>query len=229
MRDLPSKLQGQLSIRRAERARLIETGLVQQGISDPAVLAAINQVPREFFVDPEFKDKAYHNRALPIASGQTISQPYIVALMAEALQLTPHFRLLEIGTGSGYAAAVYAQLVDQVFTIERHDFLVNLSRSRLEELQIENVSVRCGDGSFGWPEAAPFDAISIAAATEDIPKQLLNQLTIGGKLVAPIGDQQSNQSLICFKRTEGGFEKKDLGSVRFVPLISDADEDLPSD
>ncbi|MEW4487302.1 protein-L-isoaspartate(D-aspartate) O-methyltransferase [Thalassoglobus sp. JC818] len=229
MRDLPPNLQGQLSIRRAERARLIETGLIQQGISDPAVLAAINQMPREFFVETEHKEQAYENRALPIASGQTISQPYIVALMAEALQLQPHFRLLEIGTGSGYAAAVYALLVEEVFSVERHEDLANQAQSRLDALQIENVSIRCGDGSFGWPEAAPFDAISIAAATEDIPKQLLDQLAIGGRLVAPIGAQQSTQSLICLKRTESGFQQKDLGSVRFVPLISETDDHTESD
>ena len=166
---------------------------------------------------------AYRNAPLPIGSGQTISQPLIVAHMAEALELAPNERVLEIGTGSGYAAAVLSRIAKEVFTVERHRELAETATERLKRLGYDNVHVLCGDGTRGWPEEAPFDAIVVAAGSPGIPPALLEQLRIGGRLVIPVGEEQDSQQLIrAIRRGDDEFEYEELGAVRFVPLIGEA-------
>ncbi len=206
-----------------ERERLVENELRILGIRDEAVLLAMRLVPREAFVSEEMREFAYRNTPLPIGSGQTISQPLIVAHMAEALELAPHERVLEIGTGSGYAAAVLSRIAKEVFTMERHRELAETASERLKQLGYGNVQVRCGDGTRGWPEEAPFDAIVVAAGGPGIPHALLEQLRIGGRLVMPVGDEQDSQQLIrAIRREDDEFEYEELGAVRFVPLIGEA-------
>ncbi len=206
-----------------QRERLVENELRILGIRDEAVLHALRIVPREAFVSEEMREFAYRNAPLPIGSGQTISQPLIVAHMAEALELAPHDRVLEIGTGSGYAAAVLSRIAREVFTMERHRELADTAGERLKRLGYGNVQVRWGDGTRGWPEEAPFDAIVVAAGSPGIPHALLEQLRIGGRLVIPVGEDQDSQQLIrTIRRGEDDFEYEDLGAVRFVPLIGEA-------
>lgn len=208
------------------RRVLVERDLRGHGVSDEAVLKAFADVPRERFVSAAQQGAAYDNLPLPIGLGQTISQPLIVAIMCEALKLSPDARVLEIGTGSGYAAAILARLAREVFTIERHAELAGTARERLAELGYENVHVRHGDGTLGWPEAAPFNGIVVAASGTTIPTALLRQLTIGGRLVIPVGEHGGAQQLKCVtRRGEDEFETEDLGPVRFVPLIAGADAD----
>lgn len=206
-----------------QREQLVENELRILGIRDEAVLRAMRIVPREAFVSEEMREFAYRNAPLPIGSGQTISQPLIVAHMAEALELSPHERVLEIGAGSGYAAAVLSRLAKEVFTIERHRELADTAGERLKRLGYENVHVRSGDGTRGWPEAAPFDAIVVAAGGPAIPPALLEQLRIGGRLVIPLGENLDSQQLIrAIRRGDDDFEYDELGAVRFVPLIGEA-------
>lgn len=206
-----------------QREQLVENELRILGIRDEAVLRAMRIVPREAFVSEEMREFAYRNAPLPIGSGQTISQPFIVAHMAEALELSPHDRVLEIGAGSGYAAAILSRIAKEVFTIERHRELAETARERLKRLGYENVQVRCGDGTRGWPEAAPFDAIVVAAGGPAIPPALLEQLRIGGRLVIPLGEDLDSQQLIrAIRRGDDDFEYDELGAVRFVPLIGEA-------
>jgi len=206
-----------------ERERLVENELRILGIRDEAVLRAMRTVPRELFVDEEFSEFAYRNAPLPIGLGQTISQPLIVAHMAEALEIAPTDRVLEVGTGSGYAAAVLSWIAKDVFTIERHRELAETATKRLKRLGYDNVHVLCGDGTLGWPEKAPFDAIVVAAGSPGIPPALLEQLRIGGRLVIPVGGEQDSQQLIrAIRRGEEEFEYEELGAVRFVPLIGEA-------
>lgn len=203
------------------RAQMVETQLIQRGIHDERVLDAMGKVPRERFVDAGWEESAYEDSPLPIAQGQTISQPYIVALMLEAAELIPAARILEVGTGSGYAAAVMAQMVQRLFTIERHASLGNAARLRLKELGCENVELRIGDGSKGWPEQAPFDAIIVAAGSTDIPPEFYKQLAIGGNLIIPVGPNRRLQRLLRIRRRAADeFEEQDLGSVMFVPLVA---------
>jgi len=202
------------------RHRLIEM-LARRGIRDRAVLRAMDEVPREAFLPPELAEFAYEDTPLPIEEGQTISQPYIVALMALAADLQPTDRVLEVGTGSGYAAAVLSRLAGQVYTIERHGALAQLARRRLAELGIANVHVRHGDGTRGWPEQAPFDAILVTAAGPEVPQALRDQLGNHGRLVIPVGDVPRTQRLVRWIRTDGGIREEDLGAVRFVPLIGE--------
>ncbi len=191
-----------------------------RGVHDPAVLAAMGKVPRERFVGSSLTHAAYEDRPLPIGEGQTISQPYIVALMTEALRLTSRDRVLEIGTGSGYAAAVLAEIAAQVYTIERLGSLAASARRRLSDLGYETVHVRCADGTLGWPEHAPYDAIVVTAGGPEIPKALLDQLAIGGRLVMPVGALSSGQHLVRVVRTgPDDYDSEDLGGVAFVPLI----------
>lgn len=205
-----------------QRERLVENELRILGIRDEAVLRAMRTVPREAFVPEQMREFAYRNTPLPIGSGQTISQPLIVAHMAEALELLPDERILEIGAGSGYAAAILSQIAKEVFTIERHPVLADAATERLMRLGYDNVHVRCGDGTLGWPEQAPFDAIIVAAGGPRIPSALLEQLSIGGRLVIPIGDTNDSQQLIrAIRRTENEFVYEELGAVRFVPLIGE--------
>ena len=206
-----------------ERERLVDNELRILGIRDEAVLRAMRAVPREAFVDKEICEFAYRNAPLPIGFGQTISQPLIVAHMAEALEIAPNDRLLEIGTGSGYAAAVLSWIAKDVFTVERHQELAETATERLKRLGYDNVHVLCGDGTRGWPEKAPFDAIVVAAGSPGIPSALLEQLRIGGRLVIPVGDEQDSQQLIrAIRRGDDEFEYEELGAVRFVPLIGEA-------
>lgn len=206
-----------------QRKQLVQRQILGRGIQDPAVLAAFHEVRRESFVPPEMAEFAYLDRALPIEMGQTISQPYIVALMTEALELSPHDRVLEVGTGSGYAAAILGRIADQVYTIERHQELADQAAERLRQEGFSNVHVRHGDGTLGWAENAPYDAIVVAAGGPEIPQALLHQLAVGGKLVIPIGQGRTTQALVRVRRTsETEFEREELCDVRFVPLIGKA-------
>jgi protein-L-isoaspartate(D-aspartate) O-methyltransferase len=207
-----------------KRERMVEDQIERRGVTDGRVLAAMRRVPREAFVAEAQRDLAYEDSPLPIGSGQTISQPYIVALMAEAARIGPGSRVLEIGTGSGYAAAVLSLVAAEVYTIERHQSLAEEARRRLHDLGHDNVQVRCGDGSEGWPEAAPFDAILVTAAAPTLPEPLLQQLAEGGRLVIPLGAPWRVQSLMRVTRTgEAEFEEEDLGAVSFVPLVAPGD------
>jgi protein-L-isoaspartate(D-aspartate) O-methyltransferase len=202
------------------RQRMIERHLLARGITDHAVLQAMRAVPREAFIAAELAEFAYEDAPLPIDAGQTISQPYIVALMTAALELRPNDRVLEIGTGSGYAAAVLSRVASEVYTIERHEELAQAATRRLRELGYANVHVLHGDGTLGWPEHAPYDAIVVAAGGPDVPKALLDQLAVGGRLVIPVGATPREQVLVRVRRTtDGRYPREELGGVRFVPLI----------
>ncbi|MGM0555990.1 MAG: protein-L-isoaspartate(D-aspartate) O-methyltransferase [Myxococcota bacterium] len=204
------------------RRRMVQNQIEARGITDKRVLEAMRSVPREQFVPAEMRERAYTDGPLPIGTGQTISQPYIVALMAEALELEPGDRVLEVGTGSGYAAAVLGELAEQVFTVERHAELAERATAALDQLGYENVHVMHGDGTVGWEDEAPFDAIVSAAAGPSVPDSLKSQLAIGGRLVMPVGDKVMHQSLVRVRReAEDEFASEDLGAVRFVPLIGE--------
>jgi len=193
--------------------------LRRAGIGDARVLGAIEKTPRELFVPEQFQDQAYENVALPIGNGQTISQPYIVALMTEALELTGREKVLEIGTGSGYQAAILSRLVRRVFTIERHRPLLRAAEQRFAALGLSNIVSLFADGAKGWPEQAPFDRIIVTAAARDIPAVLVDQLAPGGIMVLPVGGEYHDQQLIRVRRTDTGSEVEELGWVRFVPLL----------
>ena len=190
------------------------------GVSDARVLGALERVPRELFVPAAFKDQVYENVALPIGHGQTISQPLVVALMTEALEVGERHKVLEIGTGSGYQTAVLARLCRRVFSIERHRALLKEAEKRFAELRLHNVTSRFGDGTKGWPEQAPFDRIIVTAAAAELPVKLLDNLAEGGVLVAPVGEERRDQRLIRIRRKEGETVTEDLGPVRFVPLVA---------
>jgi len=192
--------------------------LRQNGVSDP-IITAMERVPRELFVAQAFQDRAFENAALPIGHHQTISQPLVVAQMTEALALNDRCKVLEIGTGSGYQAAVLAPLCRRLYSIERHRNLQDEALKRLESLRLHNVTTRCGDGSKGWPEQAPFDRIIVTAAAIDIPPVLVDQLAVGGIMVVPIGDDQHDQRLVKVVRGEDDTKISDLGWVRFVPFV----------
>jgi protein-L-isoaspartate(D-aspartate) O-methyltransferase len=194
--------------------------LRRAGIADARVLGAIEKTPRERFVPPAFADQAYENVALPIDHGQTISQPYVVALMTEKLELGERHKVLEIGTGSGYQTAILARLARRAFTIERHRELLQQAETRLAGLRLHNVVFRFGDGSKGWPEQVPFDRIIVTAAAPEVPPALIDGLAPGGLLVAPVGGDRRDQQLLRIRRTDDGFLTEDLGLVRFVPLVT---------
>jgi len=205
------------------RRRMVDEQLVRRGVTDRSVLDAMATVPREAFVDADFRDQAYADGPLPIGAGQTISQPYIVAVMIEALALTGEERVLEVGAGSGYAAAVLGQIVAEVYTIERHRSLAEGAARRLEALGLDNVEVICADGTRGWPERAPYDAIVVAAGAPVVPAALKEQLTVGGRLVIPVGGERTVQELVRITRLSATeFRQEKLGDVRFVPLIGEA-------
>ncbi len=205
------------------RKQMIDYQLAARGLHDQVVLDAVNAVPREKFVPTELVEFAYNDSPLPIEASQTISQPYIVALMTAALELKPGERVLEVGTGSGYAAAVLAEIAGEVYTIERHKILAESARTRLEDLGYKNIKVLYGDGTLGWPEYAPFDAIIVAAGGPEVPETLKQQLAIGGRLVIPVGSSLRTQKLLRVRRiSEDEYQEEDLGSVRFVPLIGAA-------
>ena len=204
------------------RDRMVDIQLARRGVRDTSVLEALRRVPREAFVQPGFEEFAYEDGPLPIGEGQTISQPYIVALMIEAAEVRPGDSVLEVGAGSGYAAAVMSQIADRVYAIERHPSLGNAACERFRKLGYDNIELRVGDGTRGWPEAAPFDAILVAAGGPDVPPALKEQLAIGGRLVIPVGEEVGHQTLIKLTRkSEIEFEEENLGAVAFVPLIGE--------
>jgi protein-L-isoaspartate(D-aspartate) O-methyltransferase len=197
-----------------------QLALRRRGISDQAVLREMEEVPRESFVAPGFTDSAYADQALPIDCGQTISQPFVVAYMTEQLEVGPQHRILEIGTGSGYQAAVLSRLAREVVTIERYRTLADTARERLQALGYTNVTVRLGDGMAGARDLAPFDRIMVTAAAEDIPDALVAQLTAGGKMVLPVGPRHDAQYLVKLtKQADGELTREELIAVRFVPLL----------
>jgi protein-L-isoaspartate(D-aspartate) O-methyltransferase len=202
------------------RARMVAEQIAGRGIDDPAVLRAMRLVPRERFVPRAARPYAYDDGPLPIPANQTISQPYVVATMIAALELRPSDRVLEIGAGSGYAAAVLSRIVAAVYTVERHAELADYARERLATLGYDNVQVRQGDGTRGWPEHAPYDAIIVAAGGPAVPDSLRGQLALGGRLVMPVGRSRRQQTLVLVRRrTDGAYAEEHLAPVAFVPLI----------
>lgn len=206
------------------------TELRRQGITDERVLGAIGRTPRELFVDAPFLDSAYHNTALPIACGQTISQPYVVAYITQHLDVDETMRVLEIGTGSGYQAAILSPLCRRVYTLERHRPLLDQAKVRFKELNLHNVVPKHGDGFAGWPEQAPFDRIVLSCAVQEVPRSLVDQLKVGGVLIAPIGSvpnsdsfgdlESISQQLTKIIRTQTGVTEEVLLPVVFVPMLS---------
>ena len=201
--------------------RMVEQQLLARDITDPRVVNAMRQVPRERFLPPDQLQWAYEDRPLPIGYRQTISQPYIVAHMTQALRLTPEAKVLEVGTGSGYQAAVLAELVAAVYTIEIIPQLAERARDTLAELGYNDVQVRQGDGYAGWPEQAPFDAIMVTAAPDHVPQALIDQLALGGRLIIPVG--QERQTLTILTRTEDGIQQETTLPVLFVPMTGEAE------
>ncbi|MEL6103779.1 MAG: protein-L-isoaspartate(D-aspartate) O-methyltransferase [Pseudomonadota bacterium] len=203
----------------AERKMQFLYAIRSRGVTDARVLQAIEEVDRGAFVTGVFAERAYDDTPLPIACGQTISQPSVVGLMTQALQISPRDTVLEVGTGSGYQAAILAKLARRVYTIDRHKRLVNEAQARFDALNLHNITAIVGDGSFGLPDQAPFDRILVTAAAEDPPGPLLAQLKIGGIMVVPVGQSDAVQSLIRVRKTEDGFDYDELRPVRFVPLL----------
>jgi protein-L-isoaspartate(D-aspartate) O-methyltransferase len=205
--------------------RMVRDQISAREVRDPRVLAAMRKIRRHLFVPPEWQSLAYADQPLPIGRGQTISQPYIVAFMTEALELKPGDRVLEIGTGSGYQAAVLAELVREVYSIEIVEPLAREAETRLRHLGYTNVQVRAGDGYRGWPDAAPFDAIMVTAAPDHVPAPLLEQLALNGRLILPVG--RFYQDLIRIRRTSTGLKKETLLPVRFVPMTGESERVRP--
>ncbi|QUL39509.1 protein-L-isoaspartate(D-aspartate) O-methyltransferase [Erythrobacter sp. JK5] len=201
------------------RERMVDRQIRARGIDDPRILAAFREVPRETFVPEELREPAYHDGALPIGAGQTISQPYVVAAMIAAAAIRPGDSVLEVGAGSGYAAAVIARLARRVHAIERHETLARAAAERIAALGCSNCTVMAGDGMKGLPEHAPFDAILVPASSDHVPEALKRQLALGGRLVIPLGND-TMQELTCITRTgEDSWERRTSGPVRFVPLL----------
>ncbi|MCD6385673.1 protein-L-isoaspartate(D-aspartate) O-methyltransferase [Candidatus Sumerlaeota bacterium] len=203
-----------------QRQEMVERQIKARGVKDPRVLSAMLKVPRHKFIPEEYRSFAYYDSPQPIGEGQTISQPYIVALMTELIEPKEQDKVLEIGTGSGYQAAILAELVDEVYTIEIIPTLAKRAESTLKQMGYTNIHVRCGDGFQGWPEAAPFDAIIVTCAPPEIPEPLIEQLKVGGKLVIPVGEYY--QELIVATKTKKGIKKKSVIPVRFVPMTGEA-------
>jgi protein-L-isoaspartate(D-aspartate) O-methyltransferase len=202
------------------RQRMIEKQLRSRGILPP-ILQAFAEVPREHFIDARFAELAYRDHPLPIAAGQTISQPYIVALTAQSLLLQAEDKVLEIGAGSGYAAAILSRLAARVVAVERVAELAEGARARLRSLGFDNVRIVTGDGSRGFPEEAPYDAIAVAAGAPKIPDELKKQLKVGGRLVIPVGEEGEQSLLVVTRTDQETFQQRDLGGVRFVPLLGE--------
>ena len=189
------------------------------GVTDTAVMAVIESIPREIFVPPSFKKFAYEDSSLPIGYEQTLSQPSVVGIMTQALHLTDRMKVLEVGTGSGYQTAILSKLARRVYTVERHQPLLTEAEARFNELQISNITTKCGDGTIGWKEQSPFDRIIVTAASSDLPPVLINQLGIGGIMVAPIVFDENSHTIMRVIRKQSGIETQDLRDVKFVPLI----------
>lgn len=207
----------------AQRTAMVEEQIRGRGIEEPKLLNALRTVPRHEFVPDSLRDDAYGDEAVQIGSGQTVSQPYLVALMADLLELDGDEKLLEIGTGSGYTTAVLARLARRVYSIEIIDDLAERAQGVLDELGYGNVEVRVGDGYRGWPEEAPFDGILVSAAPEEVPPPLIEQLKVNGILVAPVGGPL--QDLVVIRKTADGLERRQVDVVRFVPMVGRAQED----
>ena len=204
-----------------DRARMVEKDLRRRGIRDPAVLEAMGRIPRHLFVPPEERPHAYQDRALPLEVGQTISQPYMVAAMTEALRVRPGDRVLELGTGSGYQTAILAEVAAHVYTVERIGDLQGAARDVLESIEVENVSFMVGDGSRGWPDHAPYDRILVTAGAPTVPDPLKRQLSAsGGRMVIPVGDKDL-QELLVVTRNGDTWSNETLMECRFVPLVGD--------
>ena len=200
---------------------MVEKHLVARGIHDPRVLAAFREIPRHLFVEEGLQAKAYGDHSLPIGEKQTISQPWVVAVMVELARIAPESRVLEIGAGSGYQTAILACLARHVYSIEWHLKLLNQAAARFEELELRNVALRCADGSLGWPERAPFDAIIVTAGAPDVPQPLTDQLGVAGRLVVPTGPI-GDQTLVLVQRTEAGLKTEEVLKCRFVKLLGAA-------
>jgi protein-L-isoaspartate(D-aspartate) O-methyltransferase len=200
------------------RTKMVEDQIVARGIRDPKVIAAMRKVPRHLFVEEALQNQAYSDHPLPIGEKQTISQPYMVALMTEALQLAGRDKVLEIGTGSGYQTAILAEVALKVFSVERIRSLVIRARTLLYDLGYMNVEIKFSDGTLGWPEETPFDAIIVTAGSPGVPQPLVDQLGVGGRLVIPVGDA-FDQELVRVTKTEEGIKREDLGGCRFVKLV----------
>ena len=205
-----------------ERQRMVKEDLAGRDITDKKVLEAMGKVKRHLFVDKELWDQAYQDHPLPLDEGQTISQPYVVALMTQALAIMPGEKVLEIGTGAGYQAAVLAELTDKVYTIEILSRLAQKAAQRLQALGYASVQVKCGDGYAGWEEYSPFDAIIITCAADHIPPALLNQLKVGGRLIIPLGTTPFTQELTLVTKKENEIKRESLGGVVFVPMTGKA-------
>ena len=199
--------------------------LRKAGIVDRQVLQAMERVDRKNFVNGVFSEKAYDDTPLPIACGQTISQPTVVGLMTQALKVTPRDKVLEVGTGSGYQAAILSLLARRVYTVERHSLLVHNATKIFQKLNLNNITTLLADGGYGLEQQAPFDRIIVTAASEDPPASLLSQLKIGGIMIIPVGQSDNIQNLIKIVKTEGGYEYQDLQSVRFVPLVAGTEKE----
>ncbi len=212
----------------ATRARLLMM-LRRSGVIDADVLGAIERTPRDAFVPAIFRDRAYEDTALPIGNGQTISRPSVVAFMTAMLAPGPRMRVLEIGTGSGYQAAVLTRLCRRVYTIERHGSLLLEAEARFERLGLTNITTRRGDGVRGWPRAGQFDRILVTAAADDVPNALVEQLAEGGRMLVPIREYDGVQRLVCLSRTEHGVEVEALRETSFVPLVGAYDETAPQE
>ena len=203
------------------RQRMVDSQIARRGIRSPRLLQALRSVPRERFIAPDLHEWAYEDRPLPIAEGQTISQPYIVALMLEAAGIGPDDTVLEVGAGSGYAAAVLSRIARRVCAIERHASLADSARERLAALGFDNVELRCGDGSLGWPGDLRFDAIVVSAAGPEVPPSLAAQLAPGGRLVMPVGPPEQQRLVRLTRRVDGGWARVDLTAVAFVALVGE--------
>ena len=209
-----------------EKLMQLMLSLRQSGLTERNVLEAMEKTPREIFVERAFRDRAFEDRPLPIACGQTISQPAIVGMMIQALQVTPRCKVLEVGAGSGYVCAILSRLARRVYGIERHRPLALEARERIAQLGLGNVTIRSGDGTKGWPEQAPFDRILVSAAADDTPANLLEQLRPSGIMVLPVGQTDEVQQLIKIEKTENGPSYSELCDVLFVPLIEGLPEDV---
>lgn len=206
-----------------ERNLMVEFQIMRRGINDEHILGAMRKVPRHLFIPESKRADAYMDTPLLIEEGQTISQPYIVGLMAQALEPSQQETVLEIGTGSGYSAAVLAHVFKEVYTVERHKILGNNAKKLFEELNYQNIHVLIDDGTKGWPEKAPFDAIIVTAGGPKVPQALYEQLKVGGRLVIPVGETQTQQTLLRIRReANGSFTEESLGQVKFVPLVGEA-------
>jgi len=219
--SLPMSSYEQTPAYESERSQMVREQIYGRGVKDTAVLRAFRKAPRHLFVPESYRDRAYNDNPLPIGEGQTISQPFMVAYMVEAAELRPDARVLEIGTGSGYQAAILAEIADSVFTVEIVESLGKRAQTVLHNLGYDNVAVRIGDGYYGWAEKAPFDAILVTAAIDEVPPPLIEQLAEGGRIIIPLGSSPEYQQLQLLTKEKGELKRRKLLPVRFVPFKHD--------